>query len=79
MKTIILISSIFYIIGLKIGNKIDLSPKCNPVKKIISNTIPSKKTEKAYKLEIETTETEAKTDSLKSVKKEETAADKTNN
>jgi hypothetical protein len=35
MKTIILISSIFYILGLKIGNKIDLIKKSNPVDKII--------------------------------------------
>lgn len=34
MKAIILISSIFYILGLKIGNKIDLVKKENPVKTI---------------------------------------------
>ena len=34
MKAIILISSIFYILGLKIGNKIDLVKKVNPIKTI---------------------------------------------
>lgn len=34
MKAIILISSIFYILGLKIGHKIDLVKKENPVKTI---------------------------------------------
>ena len=34
MKAIILISSIFYILGLKISNKIDLIKKTNPVEKI---------------------------------------------
>ena len=43
MKAIILISSIFYILGLKIGNKIDLVKKSIPVKKIITNTINVKK------------------------------------
>ena len=38
MKAIILISSIFYILGLKIGNQIDLVKKSNPVEKIITNT-----------------------------------------
>lgn len=43
MKAIILISSIFYILGLKIGNKIDLVKKNIPVDKIISNNIKVKK------------------------------------
>ena len=34
MKAIILISSIFYILGLKIGHKIDLFKSSNPVQKI---------------------------------------------
>jgi hypothetical protein len=34
MKAIILISSIFYILGLKISNKIDLIKKASPVEKI---------------------------------------------
>lgn len=36
MKAIILISSIFFILGLKIGNKIDLVKKSHPVDKIIT-------------------------------------------
>ncbi|MCD6355549.1 MAG: hypothetical protein J7L95_08365 [Prolixibacteraceae bacterium] len=39
MKIIILISSIFYILGLKISNRIDFLKKSNPVEKIITNTI----------------------------------------
>jgi len=39
MKAIILISSIFYILGLKIGNKIDFIKKSNPVETIITNKI----------------------------------------
>ncbi len=42
MKTIILISSIFYILGLKISNKIDLIKKSNPVEKIITHTNTTK-------------------------------------
>jgi hypothetical protein len=39
MKAIILISSIFYILGLKIGNKIDLVKKSTPVKKVVTEKI----------------------------------------
>jgi hypothetical protein len=39
MKAIILISSIFYIIGLKVSNQIDLVGKSNPVDTLISNKI----------------------------------------
>lgn len=39
MKSIIIISSIFYIIGLKIGNKIDLLKRSIPVEKIITHKI----------------------------------------
>ncbi len=38
MKAIILISSIFYILGIKISNKIDLIKKSSPVEKIITHT-----------------------------------------
>lgn len=38
MKAIILISSIFYILGLKIGHKIDLVKKVNPAKTITITT-----------------------------------------
>lgn len=37
MKTIILISSIFYILGLKISNKFDFVKRSTPVEKIIVN------------------------------------------
>lgn len=46
MKTIIVISSIFYILGLKIGNKIDLVKKSIPIEKII--TIKTDKPLKCY-------------------------------
>lgn len=39
MKATILILSIFYILGLKIGHKIDLVKKSIPVKKIITYKI----------------------------------------
>ncbi len=47
MKAIILISSIFYILGLKISNKIDIVKKANPVEKIITNTISATKPAKS--------------------------------
>jgi hypothetical protein len=47
MKALILISSIFYILGLKISNKIDLIKQSNPVEKIITHTIKSDSHEKA--------------------------------
>ncbi|MCY1723107.1 hypothetical protein OU798_22355 [Prolixibacteraceae bacterium Z1-6] len=46
MKTIILISSIFYILGLKISNKIDLIKKVTPVDKITIHTAKPEKAEK---------------------------------
>ncbi len=47
MKTIILISSIFYILGLKIGHKIDFFKNCNPVQKISTTTNAVKQAAKA--------------------------------
>jgi hypothetical protein len=38
MKAIILLSSIFYILGLKIGHKIDIIRTANPVQKITTTT-----------------------------------------
>jgi len=38
MKAIILFSSIFYLLGLKIGHKIDLFKNYNPVEKITTTT-----------------------------------------
>lgn len=43
MKAIILISSIFYILGLKISSNIDLVKKSIPVNKISTNKITTKK------------------------------------
>jgi hypothetical protein len=42
MKTIIFISSIFYILGLKLGHKTDIFKKAIPVEKVVSNTITTK-------------------------------------
>ena len=47
MKAIILISSIFYILGLKIGHKIDFFKSYNPVQKISTTTIAVKQATKA--------------------------------
>jgi len=47
MKAIILISSIFYILGLKIGHKIDLFKNYNPIQKISTTTEAVKKATKA--------------------------------
>ena len=47
MKVIILISSIFYILGLKISNKIDLVKKVNPVEKIIMHSAKPENNENA--------------------------------
>lgn len=42
MKAIILISSIFYILGLKLSHKFDLVKKTDPVNKTITNNIETK-------------------------------------
>ena len=39
MKAIILVSSIFYILGLKIGNKIDLVKKDKQVEKVVTKKV----------------------------------------
>ncbi|QGY47077.1 hypothetical protein GM418_26470 [Maribellus comscasis] len=64
MKAIILISSIFYILGLKIGNKIDIVKKANPVEKIITNCITPSKPAKSIQFEQKDIE-KAQADSLK--------------
>ena len=64
MKAIILISSIFYILGLKLGNKIDIVKKTNPVEKIITNCITPTKPAKAIQFEQKDAE-KAQPDSLK--------------
>jgi hypothetical protein len=43
MKAIILISSIFYILGLKIGNRIELVKKSDSNEKIITQKVKAKK------------------------------------
>jgi hypothetical protein len=70
MKAIILISSIFYILGLKVSNKIDLVKRSNPVEKIISNTITSKKSVKSFYFKDET-DKKAEADTLKRDSSEE--------
>jgi len=66
MKAFILISSIFYILGLKISNKIDLVKKSNPVEKIITHKVKTTESEENASFE-----TEAKKDAPK---KEKTTA-----
>ncbi len=46
MKTIFLISSIFYILGLKIGHKIDVFRNYNPIEKITTTKQVIKETVK---------------------------------
>ena len=67
MKTIILISSIFYILGLKIGHKIDLFKSCNPVQKISTTTNAVKQATKAVYFNDEV-KLKNKADSVKSVR-----------
>lgn len=51
MKAIILISSIFYILGLKISNKIDLIKKSTPVEKVIIHSVQKANPEKTADFE----------------------------
>ena len=67
MKAIILISSIFYILGLKIGNKVDIVKKSNPIEKIITNGIKPSKPLNTFHFEQKESES-AKPDSMKSEK-----------
>lgn len=48
MKTIVILSSIFYILGLKISHKIDLVKRCNPIDKIASTATVVKETTKIF-------------------------------
>lgn len=62
MKVIILASSIFYILGLKISNKIDLVKRSSPVQKVIMHTVKpesSSETVDFKQAEAETKETES--------------------
>jgi len=66
MKAIILISSIFYILGLKISTKIDLIKRSHPVEKIISQTDVIKKPLNCFHCNAEAI-TESKSDSTKTM------------
>ncbi len=57
MKVIILVSSIFYILGLKISNKIDLIKRSNPIQKVIMHTVKPESTEKSVDFKQAETET----------------------
>lgn len=65
MKAIILLSSIFYILGLKIGHKIEIIRSANPVHKITTTTNAVKSAAKSVYFSDETKKTPA-ADSLKS-------------
>lgn len=64
MKAIILLSSIFYILGLKIGHKIDIFRTTNPVQKITTTTNAVKTAAKSVYFSDEIKKTPA-ADSLK--------------
>lgn len=66
MKAIILISSIFYILGLKIGHKIDFFKIYNPVEKISNTTNAVKKAAKSVYFSDEVKQ-KSSPDSLKNV------------
>ena len=68
MKLIILLSSLFYILGLKIGNKIDLIKKSIPVEKIITHKIKTISPSKCVKYcEEATTNQEVDTTRVESI------------
>lgn len=73
MKAIILISSIFYILGLKIGNKVDIVKKNSPIEKIITNSIKTTKPLNGFHFEQKADEI-AKPDSIKDEKIESEAS-----
>jgi hypothetical protein len=75
MKAIILISSIFYILGLKIGNKIDISPGATEVKE---KTLPKMTEQKSEDTFILKSETEGTTH-LDSIKNNSSEKDLLNN
>lgn len=76
MKAIILISSIFYILGLKIGHKIDLFKSNNPVTKINTTTKALKQATKAVYFSDEVKQ-KTSIDTLKSDSKAEITAAET--
>jgi hypothetical protein len=78
MKAIFLISSIFYILGLKIGHKINLIKSSNPVQKISCTTHAIKQATKTVYFSDEV-KLKYDTDSLKNISvTEKKAPDKEN-
>ena len=61
MKLIILISSIFYILGLKLSHKFELVKKTDAFEKVITITMPATKSNKTLDI---SGELKAKTDSV---------------
>jgi hypothetical protein len=78
MKSIFLISSIFYILGLKIGYKIDLFKNINPVQKINTTTDAVKKATKVFHFNNEEAP-KTNSDSIPNSGLENKKAPKTNN
>ena len=73
MKTIILISSIFFLLGLKISSTIDLGGKANAVDSILTNKIMPSKSVKALPLFNDSdAEKESRSDSLQTSANEQT-------
>ncbi len=52
MKTIILLSSIFYILGLKLSNQIDLEKKEHPIDTVVGNKIMSSTPSKNFEWKV---------------------------
>lgn len=77
MKTIFLISSIFYILGLKIGHKIDIFRNYNPIEKISATKQVIKETVKPvyYQDEVKQENKADSTMSKQNVKKKEAKTD----
>ena len=76
MKTIFLISSIFYILGLKIGQKINLFKNYNPVEKITTTTDAVKNAAKTVYFNDEV-KMKSKPDTVKIVETVNKSADET--
>lgn len=77
MKTIFLFSSIFYLLGLKIGHKIDIVKNSNPVVKITTKTNVAKEAVKAVYFNDEL-KLKANPDSLKSSRTTDKTVDEKN-
>ncbi len=68
MRAIFLISSVFFLLGLKLSSKIDFGKRINPVNSIISTKILQKKPSKAIHL-FSSPEPAEKADTLKAEEK----------